>query len=210
MEGELNMSIKSGISKTTPSQIQFGAGVYFSGVTYSETVAPTESEILDAIIGATQDGGKLTITPEFFAPELDGALVAVKELQCKVGETATMETTMVEVSAERISKAVIGKVTASTDTKYDVITSTSLQSGHFYSGFGYYGELMDGRPFICVFKNALCTSGFSLESKNKENGKFAGTFACQSDLDYGVDKLPYAIFIHKASGWEPVSADEVE
>ncbi|MBO7326574.1 MAG: hypothetical protein J6U74_03585, partial [Clostridia bacterium] len=195
------MSIKTGITQETPSRIQFGAGVYFSGVAYNEKVPPTETEMLAGIMGATQDGGKLTITPEIFAPELDGALVAVKELQTTVGETAVMETTMVEVNANDIAKRVIGTVTASTDGDYDVITSSSLKSGHFYEGFGYYGELLDGRPFIVVFKNALCTSGLPLESKNKENGKFAATFECQSDLTYGVTNLPYAIFIHKAEGW---------
>lgn len=203
------MSIKTGITQGTPSRIQFGAGVYFSGVTYSETVAPTKTEMLAGIIGATQDGGKLTITPEFFAPELDGALVAVKELQNKVGETAVMETTMVEVSAERIAKTVIGKISESADGEYDVITSSELRAGHFFEGFGYYGELLDGRPFIVVFKNALCTSGFPLESKNKENGKYAGTFECQSDIAYGVTNLPYAIFIRKAEGWTPVNPEDI-
>ena len=202
------MSIKSGITKGTPSKIQFGAGVFFQGVKYSETEAPTEEEMLAGIVGATQEGGKLTITPEFFAPELDGALVALKELQVKVGETANMETSMVEVSAERIANHVIGKVSETTDKNYDVITSDILRTGHFYEGFGYYGELLDGRPFIAVFKNALCTSGFALESKNKENGKFTGTFECQSDIDYGTTKLPYAIFIRKQNGWTPVNADE--
>ena len=202
------MSIKSGITKGTPSKIQFGAGVYFQGVEYSETVAPTEEAMLAGIVGATQEGGKLTITPEFFAPELDGALVAIMELQNKVGETAIMETSMVEVSAGQIAKSVIGKVSESTDKNYDVITSDILRSGHFYKGFGYYGELLDGRPFIVVFKNALCTSGFPLESKNKENGKFAGTFECQSDIDYGTTKLPYAIFVRKQDGWHPVNAEE--
>lgn len=203
------MSIKTGITQETPSRIQFGAGVYFQGVTYNEKVPPTEAEILAGIMGATQDGGKLTITPEFFAPELDGALVAVKELQNKVGETAVMETTMVEVNANDIAKRVIGKVAASTDGEYDVITSSALKSGHFYEGFGYYGELLDGRPFIVVFKNALCTSGLPLESKNKENGKFAATFECQSDIAYGVTNLPYAIFIRKSEGWTPVNAGEI-
>ena len=202
------MSIKSGITKGTPSKIQFGAGVFFQGVPYSETVAPTEEAMLAGIVGATQEGGKLTITPEFFAPELDGALVALKELQVKVGETANMETSMVEVSAERIANHVIGKVSETTDKNYDVITSDILRTGHFYEGFGYYGELLDGRPFIAVFKNALCTSGFALESKNKENGKFTGTFECQSDIDYGTTKLPSAIFIRKQDGWTPVNAEE--
>lgn len=205
----MNMSIKTGITKDTPSKIQFGAGVFFQGVTFSETVAPTEEEIKAARFGATQEGGKLTITPEFFAPELDGALVAVKELQQKVGETATMETSLVELSAAYLAHAVVGKVADSTDTKYDVVTSCELRSGHFYEGFGFYGELLDGRPFICVFKHALLTSGLAVETKNKENTKYACTLECQSDIDYGVDKLPYALFLYKKSAWAPVTADEI-
>lgn len=204
------MSIKTGITSGTPAKIAFGAGVFFQGVTYSETAAPTEEAIKAAIIGATQEGGKLTITPEFFAPELDGALVAVKELQQKVGETATLETSMVELSAEYMAHSVIGEINDSTDKNYDVVTSSELRSGHFYEGFGYYGELLDGRPFICIFKNALCTSGFATESKNKENTKFTGTFECQSDITYGVEKLPYALFLRKAKGWTPVQSDEID
>lgn len=204
------MSIKSGITSGTPAKIAFGAGVFFQGVDYSEQVAPTEETIKAAIIGATQEGGKLTITPEFFAPDLDGALVAVKELQQKVGETATMETSMVELTPEYMAHSVIGEINDSTDKNYDVITSSILKSGHFYDGFGYYGELLDGRPFICIFKNALCTSGFATESKNKENTKFAGTFECQSDIEYGVDKLPYALFIRKSKGWTSVQAGDID
>lgn len=204
------MSIKTGITSGTPAKIAFGAGVFFQGVTYSETAAPTEEAIKAAIIGATQEGGKLTITPEFFAPDLDGALVAVKELQQKVGETATLETSMVELSAEYMAHSVIGEINDSTDKNYDVVTSSELRSGHFYEGFGYYGELLDGRPFICLFKNALCTSGFATESKNKENTKFTGTFECQSDITYGVEKLPYALFLRKAKGWTAVQTADID
>lgn len=204
------MSIKTGITSGTPAKIAFGAGVFFQGVTYDEKVAPTEEAIKAAIIGATQEGGKLTITPEFFAPDLDGALVAVKELQQKVGETATLETSMVELSAEYMAHSVIGEINDSTDKNYDVVTSSELRSGHFYEGFGYYGELLDGRPFICLFKNALCTSGFATESKNKENTKFTGTFEYQSDITYGVEKLPYALFLRKTKGWTAVQTADID
>lgn len=203
------MGIKSGITTGTPSRIPFGAGIYFQGVAYSETVAPTAEEIMAAIIGATQDGGSLTITPEFFAPELDGATVAVKELQNKVGETASMETSFAELTPALAAKLVIGKVAESTDKNYDVITSAELGAGHFYEGFGYYGEHMDGRPIIIIFKNALCTSGYTMEPKNKTNAIFKGTFECQSDIDYGTTKLPYAIFIRKEAGWTKVDESEV-
>lgn len=204
------MSIHSGVTTGTPSNIPFGAGVYFEGVEYSETVPPTEEAIKAAIFGATQDGGTVTITPEFFTPELDGVRVAVQELQVKVGETATMETSIAELSADLVKHLAIGKIGESTDKKYDVITSAAdLSAGHFYDGFGYYGHLLDGRPIIIIFKHALCTSGLTTDAKNKTNSVFKGTFACQSDIEYGVEKLPYAIFIHKADGWTPVSSDEV-
>lgn len=198
----------NGITSGTPSKIPFGAGVYFAGLAYSETAAPTKEEILSHVIGATQEGGTLTITPEFFAPELDGANVAVAELQKKVGETAQMETSIAEFTADLAAKMVIGKTADSTDENYDVVTSAELGTGHFYKGFGYYGELLDGRPTIIIFKTALCTSGFTMEPKNKTNSVFKGTFACQSDIAYGTDKLPYAIFIYKKDKWE--QADPIE
>ena len=199
----------NGITKGTPSKILFGAGVYFKGVTYNEKVAPTMEEVIEAIIGATQEGGTLTITPEFFAPELDGATVAIRELQRKIGETALMEVSFAELEAEHMKNQVIGKLSETTDSEYDVITSDDqIRAGHYYDGFGYYGELMDGRPVIILFKQALCTSGFTTDAKSKTNSVFKGTFTCHSDIDYGVTKLPYAIFIRKAEGWTPANADE--
>jgi len=204
------MSIKSGITAGTPAKILFGAGVYFQGLEYSETVAPTEEAIKAAIIGATQEGGTLNITPEFFAPELDGATVSVMELQNKVGEVAQMDVSYAELSADLAAHLVIGNVGETTDKEYDVVTSSNvLKSGHFYKGFGFYGEFLDGRPIIILFKNALCTSGFTTDSKNKTNSIFKGTMACQSDIAYGTTKLPYAIFIRKKEGWTSVDASDL-
>lgn len=202
--------IQSGVTTGTPAKILFGAGVYFKGVAYNEKVAPTEEEVRAAIFGATQEGGTVTITPEFFMPELDDVHVAVKELQNKIGETAQMEVSFVELTPDLVAHTIIGKTGETTDQKYDVITSASkIGAGHFYEGFGYYGHLMDGRPAIIIFKNALCTSGFTTDPKSKTNALFKGTFACQSDIEYSLTKLPYAIFIHKVEGWEPVDPDEV-
>ena len=200
--------IQSGITADTPKRLLFGAGVYFAGIEYSEKVAPTEEAIRAAIIGATQEGGVLTITPEYYTPTIDGALVPLKELRRKVGETAQMEVSFAELTAELMAKMVIGKVSESTDGNYDVVTSASLGAGHFYEGFGYYGNLLDGRDVIALFKNAICTSGFTSEPKNKETAVFKGTFECQSDIGYSTTRLPYAIFIRKQEGWTPATEDD--
>lgn len=201
--------LNSGITAGTPTKLLYGPGVYFHGVEYSELVAPTLEAIKKAIISATQDGGTLTITPEFFSPELDGATVAMVELQFKIAETAQMEVSFVELTSDLMAKMAIGKISDSTDKKYDVITSSEVRKGHFYEGFGYYGQLMDGRPVIILFKHALCTSGFNTDAKNKTNALFKGTFTCMSDNEYGTTKLPYAIFIHKKEGWTATTPDEL-
>lgn len=202
--------IHNGVTTGTPSKILFGAGVYFKGITYDEKVAPAEEEVKAAIFGATQEGGTLTITPEFFTPELDDVGVAVEELKRKIGETAQMEVSFAELTAEYMQHAVIGLKGETTDKKYDVITSSAqIGAGHFYDGFGYYGHLMDGRPVIIIFKKALCTSGFTSDPKSKTNALFKGTFECHSDIEFGTDRLPYAIFIHKKDGWTVVDPTTV-
>lgn len=200
----------NGVTEKTPSRIPFGAGFYFSGVPYNEKVAPTEEEMRAGVLGATQEGGSVNITPVLFKPELDDVWVDVMELEKKMGETATMEVSFAEISAKSMAHSVIGNLGETTDKKYDVVTSsTILRAGHYYEGFGFCGQLYDGRQMIIVFKRALCTNGFPFEPKSKTNTLWKGTFACRSDLEYGTVKLPYAIFIHKEEGWVAVDPDEV-
>lgn len=200
----------NGVTGKTPSRIPFGAGFYFSGVPYSEKVAPTEEAMRAGVLGATQEGGSLNITPVLFKPELDDVWVDVMELEKKMGETAQMEVSFAELTAQSLAHSVIGNVGETTDKKYDVVTSsTILRAGHYYEGFGFCGQLYDGRQMIIVFKRALCTNGFPFEPKPKTNNLWKGTFACRSDLEYGTTKLPYAIFIHKEEGWVAVDPDEV-
>ena len=201
--------IHNGVTTGTPAKIAFGAGVYFQGVTFDPLIAPTEEAVKKAVIGATQEGGTFTITPEFFTPELDGVNVAVKELQQKVGETAQMEVSFAELTSDLAAKMAIGKVTESTDKDYDVLTSSEhLTAGHYYNGFGYYGRFLDGRPLIIIFKNALCTSGFQMNNQSKTNTVMKGTFDFRGNIAYSTAKLPFVIFIRKTDGWETVTPAE--
>lgn len=203
------MSIPSGVTAKTPGRVLFGAGVYFQGVPYSEEVAPTKEAILAAVMGATQEGGTLTITPKLFAPELDGVSVDVEELQSKYGEEGQMEVSFVELTPDYMAHAIIGTVQDSTDGNYSVVKSSALGSGHFYKGFGFYGNLLDGREVIILCKKVLCTSGFTTDPRNAKNALFKGTFRIHSDIEYGVTKLPYAIFIRKEEGWKKADIADV-
>ena len=121
---------KTGVSTSTPKNILFGAGTIHKGLKYEGSAWNFD----ESIIGATQGGSKVSIKPEFKKIEVDGAMVAVKGLQVKTGETATMEVNFIELTKEIMKTAVLGKTGTSTDNKYDMIESKAMIENWFAEG----------------------------------------------------------------------------
>ena len=175
-----------------------GAGTIHKGLAFT----PAQSEgtgawnFNESLICATSGGSKLSITPEFYDVPVDGALVKIKGLTAKVRETATLEINPVELTPEVLKMAVIGdSKTSTTATGYDEITSRSvISAGDYISELGYVGKTIEGKPIIIIFDNALCTSGFELEGKNKEAAVPKFTFECFADLSPEADTLPWHIY----------------
>lgn len=182
----------SGITEKTPKNIVFGAGTIHKGLTFSGG----KWNFAESLIGATQGGSKFTISPEITDVEADGALVKVKGLTVKTGETATMEVNFLEVTPEILKMAVIGQdSTVESMTGYSEIKSKArIASGDYVEKLGYIGKTLDGTPIVVIFDNALCTSGLELEGKNKENGVIKATFECYADLTGDLETLPYHIY----------------
>lgn len=196
MEGDLIMAVNwsefkvSGVTGNTPKNIMLGAGTLYKNFAYA-----TNSWSGD-IIGATSGGSKLSIVPEILDIEVDGVKVKAKGLTQKIGETATIETNMVELTKDWIKSTVIGKEGTSQDSRFNVIESKPhIEDSDYIENLAYVGFMTDGTPIIVVFDYALCTSGLEAEGKNKENSVFPATFECYADLSEGAtDTLPYHIY----------------
>ena len=187
---------KTGASTSTPKNILFGAGTIHKGLKYTGSAWNFD----DSIIGATQGGSKVSIKPEFKKIDVDGAMVAVKGLNVKIGETATMEVNFLELTKEIMSMAVVGETGTSADTKYDLIESkATLDDGDYLENIAFVGETLDGRNIIVIMDNVLCTSGFDVDGKNKEEGVFTLTFECHADLTSDMTTLPYHIYYPKTT-----------
>lgn len=185
---------KTGVTKDTPKSIMFGAGTIHKGLKYEGSAWNFE----ESCIGATQGGSKITITPEFVDVEADGALVKVKGLKVKTGETASMEINLLELTKDVIKDALVAKDGESSDSNYDVIESKAeLAEGDYYENIAFVGKNLAGKNIIVILDNALCTSGFETEGKNKEAGVGKYTFECHADLDGELDTLPYHIYYPK-------------
>ena len=188
----------SGITENTPKTVMLGAGTIHKGLAFTPGTGGADGvwNFEDSLICATSGGSKLTIAPEFYDVPVDGALVKVKGLTVKVGETATLEINPVELKPDILKMALIGdEAESETAPGYNEITSRArISEGDYLEKMGYVGKTIEGTPIIIVFDYALCTSGLELEGKNKEAAVPAFTFECFADLTPEADVLPWHIY----------------
>ena len=187
---------KNGVTVNTPKNILFGAGTIHKGLKYEGS----SWNFTESLVGATSGGSKLSIIPEVQKVEVDGALVAVKGLTVKTGETATMEVNFIELSADIIKAATIGATGTSDVATHDMIQSkANIEEGDYWENIAFVGKTLDGSDVIAILENVLCTSGFEQEGKNKEGtiGKY--TFECHAEMTADLDTLPWKIYYPKAS-----------
>ena len=188
------MNFVSGITENTPKRIMFGAGTIHKGLTYD---ADNGWNFVETLVGATNGGSKFSIVPEIHKIALDGANVNVKGLTVKTGETAEMEINFGEFTTDLIRSAVLGVVNDFQDD-YEIISSKErIEEGDYWDNIAFVGRTVDGKAVIVIMENALCTSGFSSEGKNKTEGTTSIKFECHATLDEGQDKLPYYIYLPK-------------
>jgi hypothetical protein len=188
---------KTGVSANTPKNIMFGAGTIHKGLKYTSNAWNFDS----TIVGATSGGSKLSIVPEITNIEVDGALVKAKGLEVKTGETGKMEINFIELTKDIIKAATIGTDGTSEDAaNYDVIEpKANISEGDYWENIAFVGKTLEGKNIIAIMENALCTSGFEPEGKNKEGAVGKYTFECHADLTSDLEKLPWHIYYPKAS-----------
>ena len=129
-------------------------------------------------------------------------LVEAKGLKQKTGETAQIETNMVEITKDFLKSTVIGKDGTSEDSRFDVIESKALiEDSDYIENFAFVGFKADGSPILVIFDYAICTDGLETDNKNKEAAVVPATFKCVANLVEGgnTNTLPYHIYVPKAS-----------
>ena len=189
----------NGVTEKTVKNIPFGAGTIHKGLKYT-----TESgwNFAESCVGATKGGSSVKIEPEFYSVEPDGSTVAIKDFKRKVGEKATMEINLIELTEDIIKAAIVGTSQTSdiSSTDYTLFTSKeNIEEGDYWENIAFVGETLDGKNIIVILPNALCTSGLSLDGKNGEESVGKYTFECHADISTSLTTLPYKIYYPKAT-----------
>lgn len=188
----MSVAGKHGVSADTPQKVLFGAGTIHKNLKFSGG----SWNFAESIVGATSGGSKLEIVPTITEIEIDGALVAVKGLtHHKTGETATMEVNFIELTDDVMKAALIAQDGTSEDSNYKALESKALiTEGDYWDNIAFVGKDLNGDNIIAILPNALCTSGLSLEGKNKEPAKPAVKFICTAEKAGELDRLPWKIY----------------
>jgi len=189
--------VKHGVTAETPENLLLGAGTIHKNLVYSTTNHTWN--FADSLIGATSGGNKLTIKPNITQVNVDGACVRVKGLDIKYGETATMETNLVEITPDLIKASIIGAIdsTNTIPNLTHIVTKADISAGDYFDNIAFVGWTGKGKPVIVVLENAICTSGLVLDGKKNDNTVHKCTFECTADLTdevIALDKLPVHIY----------------
>ena len=184
------------ISKLNPSVSFIGLAKDYASPTVDDYVIGAWTDGEENVLGATNGGNKLSIVPEITPIEVDGAVVEIKGLNQKTGETGTLEVNLAQHTIESIKRAIVGKEVESLIKGYTQIQTKSLiELSDYLDNIAYVGTMTDGTEIIAIMENVICSSGLELESKNKETSVVATTFKSTADFASGVyDTLPIYIF----------------
>ena len=189
----------NGVTEKTVKNIPFGAGTIHKGLKY---IAESGWNFAESCVGATKGGSSVKIEPEFYSVEPDGSTVAIKDFKRKVGEKATMEINLIELTEDIIKAAIVGASQTSdiSSTDYTLFTSKEdIEEGDYWENIAFVGETLDGKNIIVILPNALCTSGLSLDGKNGEESVGKYTFECHADVSTSLTTLPYKIYYPKTT-----------
>lgn len=188
---------KHGITSQTVENLILGAGTIYKNLTYAS------NEWTGTVLGATSGGIKFHYEAQWLDIEVDGATVLVKGIsKQKVGESATLEGQMTEVTEDILVTALhLEQASTSEDTTYNkYVSKSNIDSSDYLTNIAYVGTLSNGKNIIIILPNALCTEAFEMESKNAEQTTFSVKFECTADLENNtLDKLDIKIYYPKST-----------
>ena len=159
-------------------------------------VVGTWDDSEENVLGATSGGNKCHISSELTPIEVDGATVKIKGLTQKTGEEGWLETNLAQHTVESFKRAIVGKEVDSLIKGFVQIQTKSLvELSDYLENIAFVGSMTDGTDVIIIMENAICTSGFETDAKNKETSVVTTKFECSADFEKGVfDTLPIYIF----------------
>lgn len=160
------------IPQSTFEEMQLDAGVLLKNFDPSNIAAPDDEDIITATTGGVQ----ITCEPSFsdLFEDVDNAPDNTKEGKHLDGWKCSLSTTALGTSPELI-KFALGCADIDGTNTSKIVPRADLQQSDFTSSIWWVGDRADGGVVAVELKNALSTSGFSLQTSKNGKGQTAVT-----------------------------------
>lgn len=170
----------------TFQKLQLNAGVICTGFA-------VETGTVSGVLGATSGGISFKATPNFKdkGDDIDNCPKNTKELKEIDFWEALMSGTLVSID-EVSTKSLVAMATVS-GKKITPANELKVEDFNTLWWVGDYSD-EDGKFLAIEMKNALSTGGFSLQTEDKNKGKFAFEYMAHYSLN-NTDEVPFNIYI---------------
>lgn len=189
----------------TFSTIQVNAGILVKG---AEGFNPTTGVIsANALLGATTGGVNVTCIPEYtdFGENIDNCPKNTMELkrldnwECKI--SGTFVTVSPELTRRMLGAADIDSVDVTKVVPRVDLTTEDFDDVWFVGDYSDKNGAVNGGFVAVHLMNALSTSGFSMQTNDKQKGEFSVEFTGHTSIS-AQDVVPMEFYI-KAGTNEP-------
>lgn len=192
------MSKITGLKSTSKKNFQLDAGALYKNWAIGTDTPATASSKL---IGATQGGATIAITPEIRQIEVDGAKGAVKGLEVIESWAATLTATVKEVTPDTIQLALADSTISTTAvTGYTrIIPSEDLADADYLTNVAWVGKLLGATdPIVIILKNTVSLNGWNLQVQDKNEGGVPLVLTAHYDVA-DLDSVPIEIYLPTVS-----------
>lgn len=199
------MDMMTPIRAETFENLVFDAGILFKDLDYSsatdaETLAgliKTAKDSGTGLLGATKGGINPQVTFEFWEPELDGKRMPFKGEKRLSSADCVVSGTLVEMTPDNV-KDVLGLADKSGSGKMITVQPRfSIQKGDYINHLIWVGNLGSDGLYLVDLKNALCTTGLSTQTTDKDVGTLPFEFHGHAD-NVSDTELPIKYLFFKA------------
>lgn len=182
------------IPTNTFKEIQLNAGILCT------EFAPATGEVT-GLIGATTGGVNFTDTPEYvdFGEDIDNCPKNTLELKKIDSREVKLSGTFVTITPTA-AHMLAGAADVDGSDSTHIIPRDMLEDSDFAEQIWWVGDYSDkngenkGGYVAVKLKNALNTSGFQIQSKDKGKGQFAFEFTGHYSMD-DIDEVPYEVYV---------------
>lgn len=201
------MEMMTPVRAETFENLVFDAGILLRDFKFNTA---TDAESLAALIkaaktsgacilGATKGGINPQTNFEFWEPELDGKRMSFKGAKHLSTADCIISGTLVEMTPDNVKNVLALADKEGEGAKISVKPRFSIKEGDYIDSLVWVGNLGSDGLYLVELKNALCTTGLSTQTTDKDVGTLPFEFHGHAD-DVSDTELPISYWFFRSSG----------